>query len=92
MGPLTTHWFTLPNPTLIKSQVLLSFWMNGQSVGRRDWIFDWQVSLAYVTTFLCILLLQYILKLIPCSELSFRRPKLDPHQKERKKERKDSVT
>ena len=45
----------------------------------RDWIFDWQVSLAYATTFLCILLLQYILKLKPCSELSFRGPKLGPH-------------
>ena len=30
-------------------------------------------------TFLCILLLQYILKLIPCSKLSFRGPKLGPH-------------
>ena len=40
------------------------------------WIVDWQVSLAYATTFLCILLLQYIFKLIPCSELSFRDPKL----------------
>ena len=44
----------------------------------REWIFDWQVNLAYATTFLCILLLQYILKLIPCSELSFRGPKLGP--------------
>ena len=31
---------------------------------------EWQVSLAYATTFLCILLLQYIFKLVPCSELS----------------------
>ena len=46
----------------------------------RDWIFDWQVSLAYATTFLCILLLQYIFKLIPCSELSFRGPKLGPRR------------
>ena len=46
----------------------------------RDWILDWQVSLAYATTFLCILLLQYILKLIPCSELSFRGSKLGPYQ------------
>ena len=50
------------------------------SAGRRDWIFDWQVNLPYSTTFLCILLLQYILKLIPCSKLSFRGPKLGPHQ------------
>ena len=35
------------------------------SAGRRDGIFDWQVSLAYATTFLFILLLQYIRKLIP---------------------------
>ena len=46
----------------------------------RDWIIDWQVSLAYATTFLCILLLQYILKLTPGSELSFRGHKLSPHQ------------
>ena len=39
-----------------------------------------QVSLAYAITFLCILLLQYIFKLIPCSELSFRGPNLGPHQ------------
>ena len=51
-------------------------------VGRldRNWIFDWQVSLAYATTFLCILLLQYIRKLIPCSELSFRGSKLGSYQ------------
>ena len=42
-------------------------------------IFDWQVSLAYATAFLCILLLQYIFKLIPRSELSFRGPNLGPH-------------
>ena len=46
----------------------------------RDEIFDGQVSLAYAITFLCILLLQYILKLIPCSGLSFRGPKLGAHQ------------
>ena len=53
----------------------------GRSVVRldRDWIFDWQVSLAYATTFLCILLLQYILKLILCSDLSFRGLQLGPH-------------
>ena len=51
------------------------------SAGRRDWRFDWLVSLAYATTFLCILWLQSILKFIPCSELSFRGPKLGPHQK-----------
>ena len=45
-----------------------------------DWIFDWQVSLAYATTVLCILLLQYILKLILYSELSFRGPKMGPYQ------------
>ena len=48
----------------------------GWSGGRKDWIFDWQVSLAFLWT----LLLQYILKLIPCSELSFRGPKLGPYQ------------
>ena len=32
----------------------------------RDWIFYWQVSLDYATTFLCLLLLQYILIFIPC--------------------------
>ena len=36
-------------------------------------------SLAYATTFLSILLLQYIFKFIPCSELSFRGPSLGPH-------------
>ena len=77
MGPLPTHWWTLPNPILIESQVVSSL---GWSAGCRDWIFDWQISLAYATTFLCILLLQYVLKLIPCSELSFRGPKLGPHQ------------
>ena len=54
MGPLPTHWWTLLNSILIESQVL-------SSVGRvrldRDWIFDRHVSLAYTTTFLCILLL-----------------------------------
>ena len=45
----------------------------------RDWIFDWHVSQAYAITFLCILSLQYILKLIPYSELSFRGTKLGPH-------------
>ena len=43
-------------------------------------IFDWHVSLAYATTFFCILLLQYIFKLISCSEFSFRGPNLGPHQ------------
>ena len=62
-------------------------WEPNTLVGRtvvvrlnRDWIFDWQVYLAFATTFLCILLLQYTLKLIPCSELSFRGPKLGPYQ------------
>ena len=55
----------------------------GRSVVVRldeDLVFAWQVSLDYATTFLCILLLQYIRKLIPYSELSFRGPKLGPHQ------------
>ena len=29
MGPLLTHWWTLPNPTLIESQILSSVRMNG---------------------------------------------------------------
>ena len=73
MGQLPTHSWTLPNSILIESQVLSM---------RLDIlpIFDWQVSLAYATTFLCTLLHQYIFKLIPCSELSFRSPNLGPHQ------------
>ena len=61
MGPLPTHSWTLPNSILIESQRLSK---------RLDSlpIFDWQISLAYATTFLCILLLQYIFKLIPCSQ------------------------
>ena len=72
MGPLPTHLWTLPNSILIESQVL------SKSLDTLP-IFDWQVSLAYTTTFLWILLLQYIFKPIPCSELSFRGPKLGPH-------------
>ena len=72
MGPLPTHSWTLPNSILIKSQVLSKL-LNTLP------IFDWQVSLAYATTFLPILLLQYIFKLIPCSELSFHCPYLSPH-------------
>ena len=75
---LPTHWLTLPNRKFIESQVLS--WVGRSSWDWiRDWIFDWQVSLVYATTILCTLLLQYILKLIPCSELSFRGPKLGPH-------------
>ena len=43
-------------------------------------IFDWQISRVYATPFLCILLLQYICKLTPYSELSFRGPNLGPHK------------
>ena len=73
MGSLPTHSWSLPNSISIESQVLSK---------RLDTlpIFNWQVSLAYATTFLCILLLQYIFKLILCSELSFRGPNLAPHQ------------
>ena len=72
MGPLPTHSWTLPYSILIESQVL-------SKILDTLPIFNWQVSLAYVTTFLCILLLQYIFKLIPCSELSFRGPNLGPY-------------
>ena len=72
MGPLPTHSWTLPNSILIESQVL-------SKILDTLLISDWQVSLAYATIFLCILLLQYIFKLIPCSELSFRGPNLGLH-------------
>ena len=74
MGPLPTHSWILPNSILIESQVITR-------ILDTLPIFDWQVSLAYATTFLCILLLQYIFKLIPCSELSFRGPNMGPHQR-----------
>ena len=74
IGQLPTHSWTLPNSISIDCQVL-------SKILDTPPIFDWQVSLAYATTFLSILLLQYIFKLIPCSELSFRGPNLGPHQK-----------
>ena len=72
MGPLPTNSWTLTNSILIECQVLS--WILDTLP-----IFDWQVSLSYATTFLCILLLQYIFKLIPCSELSFRGPNQGQH-------------
>ena len=72
-SPLPTHSWTLPNSILIESLVR-------SAISDTLPIFDWQVSLAYATTFLCILSLQYIFKLITCSELSFRGPNLGPHQ------------
>ena len=74
MGPLSTHSCTLAISILIECQVL-----SGEILDTLL-IFDWQVSLAYAPTFLCILLLQYIFKLIPCSELSFRGSDLGPHK------------
>ena len=71
MGPLPTHSWTLPNSILIERQVL-------SKILDTLPIFDWQVSLAYATIFL--LLLQYIFKLISCSELSFCGPNQGPHQ------------
>ena len=73
MGPLPPHSWTLPNFKLIESQVLSKKMLDTLP------IFDWQVSLAYATTFLCILLPRYIFKLIPCSDLSFRGPNLGLH-------------
>ena len=74
------HEFTSKSRSYINREPSTLVGWNGWSTGRRDWIFDRQVSLAYATTFLVIFLLQYILKLIPCSELSFCGPKLGPHQ------------
>ena len=73
MGPLLTHSWTLPNSILIESQI------HSKRVGTPP-IFDWLVSLVYATTFLSILLFQYIFKLIPCSELSFVVLTWGPHQ------------
>ena len=72
MGPLPNNSWTTPNSILIENQVL-------SKILDTLPIFDWQVSLAYAITFLGILLLQYIFKLIPCSELSFRGPNQGLH-------------
>ena len=74
MGPLPSHSWTFSNSILIESQVL------SKMLDALP-IFDWQVSLAYDKTFFCILLVQYIFKLILYSELSFRGPNLGPYQK-----------
>ena len=72
---------TTPFPSPQNSKALCLHYCNNNEIKKLDTllIFDWQVSLAYTITFLCILLLQYIFKLIPCSELSFRSPNLGPH-------------
>ena len=76
MGPLPNHWGTLPSPILIESQVFSSLGWSVSRSSRLDIRLTSKPSLLNHFS----LYLQYILKLIPCSELSFRGPKLGPHQ------------
>ena len=66
MEPLPTHWWTLPNPILVVVRL------------DRDWIFDWQALLT-LPLFSVSCYFNISLTHIPCSELSFRGPKLGPH-------------